>query len=44
MERIIILQKLSFEWKMERIIIITSIDQHGRMLIPSSVREKFNIH
>ncbi|MCC8369079.1 MAG: AbrB/MazE/SpoVT family DNA-binding domain-containing protein [Rickettsia endosymbiont of Oxypoda opaca] len=27
---------------MERII--TSIDQHGRMLIPSSVREKFNIH
>ena len=26
---------------MERII--TSLDQHGRMLIPSSVREKFNI-
>lgn len=26
---------------MERII--TSMDQHGRMLIPSSVREKFNI-
>jgi AbrB family looped-hinge helix DNA binding protein len=27
---------------MERII--TSMDQHGRMLIPSSVREKFNMH
>lgn len=27
---------------MERII--TSMDQHGRMLIPSSVRERFNIH
>lgn len=26
---------------MERVI--TSMDQHGRMLIPSSVREKFNI-
>lgn len=27
---------------MERII--TSMDQHGRMLIPSSVRERFNMH
>lgn len=27
---------------MERII--TSMDQHGRMLIPSSIREKFNMH
>lgn len=27
---------------MERIV--TSMDKHGRMLIPSSVREKFNMH
>lgn len=27
---------------MERIV--TSIDQHGRMLIPSLVRERFNMH
>lgn len=27
---------------MERII--TSMDQHGRMLIPSLVRERFNMH
>ena len=24
--------------------LITSIDQHGRMLIPSEIRERFNIH
>ena len=23
--------------------IITSLDQHGRMLIPSNIRERFNI-
>lgn len=27
---------------MERLI--TSVDQHGRMLIPSHIREKLNIH
>ncbi|BBJ31490.1 hypothetical protein RAS_05990 [Rickettsia asiatica] len=27
---------------MERVI--TSMDAHGRMLIPSSIREKFNMH
>jgi len=24
--------------------IVTSMDQHGRMLIPSLIRERFNMH